>query len=910
MVFTSFIATFFISIAFVAYELFLFYESTEEKILSAGKIVAINSMASLSFQDRRTAYETLSSLAVETSLVYSAFYDASGHIFADQKGARWQDDTTIPLSVDPLVAQKEYCTWEGLFLTVSVPIFFEKDFLGVVVLATRQTELLTRFQSYLFLGLGFFFISFFLAYLLSFFSQRFLTNSVLALCKDMKEVADTKKYSVRSKLQTNDELQMLAEGFNSMLDQIQGQNEELERQKMTLEDSVRERTTELFLANQNLSHIVDELKEAQKSAEEATQAKMQFLANISHEIRTPMNGILGMAELLTKSKMNRKQMQLLETLQHSGRELLVMINELLDFSRLESGKFDINIAAFDLHQLWDKCLDIFKVGAQKKGIELAMILDKSVPDKIRSDPDRIRQILVNLLGNALKFTAKGSVVLRVGVESHDGSKRLMFSVTDTGIGISPEHQEKIFLPFTQADETMVRDYGGTGLGLTIVHQIVTLLKGEITLESTVGKGSTFTVFLPFGDVEGEQKNVQELLTGTSVYSFGMSSLSQTALEKIIDRYGVAVEHFEALDGIVDKLAGKSEQVLVFVQTDDKAELADIIESCLVGGKKIFVRVGSLTLEEESESQDEKADFVIHTPVHLSDIQCIFQRIAGTEKITENKVQADYPEGARFDARVLLVEDNAVNQLVATKSLELFGVRVEIAENGQVAVDRFNNEDFDLIFMDCQMPVKDGYTASREIRKKEKEGKRKHTPIVALTAHALDKDKTRCIGIGMDDYLLKPFTLKELFACLDKWLVSDTHAQQLEKAKQADSGPDEQETEEIPALDEKILAGLREIEATGARGLIAELFRTYKVSAENMMDKIKIAIQGNDCELVRRTSHALKSSSHNVGAVVLSNLAKKMEFAAQEKKSEKFSELADCIWAEHQRVLEAIDEWKA
>ena len=218
-----------------------------------------------------------------------------------------------------------------------------------------------------------------------------------------------------------------------------------------------------------------------------------------------MNGILGMAELLTKSKMNRKQMQLLETLQHSGRELLVMINELLDFSRLESGKFDINIAAFDLHQLWDKCLDIFKVGAQKKGIELAMILDKSVPDKIRSDPDRIRQILVNLLGNALKFTAKGSVVLRVGVESHDGSKRLMFSVTDTGIGISPEHQEKIFLPFTQADETMVRDYGGTGLGLTIVHQIVTLLKGEITLESTVGKGSTFTVSLPFGDVEGEQK---------------------------------------------------------------------------------------------------------------------------------------------------------------------------------------------------------------------------------------------------------------------------------------------------------------------------------------------------------------------------------------------------------------------
>ncbi len=909
MVLTSFVATFFVAVSFILYEFFLFHENAEERILSAGRIVAVNSMASLSFEDRRTAHETLSSLSVENSLVYSAFYDVRGHLFTDQKGVLWQGDIRIPLSVDPLAAQKESCKWEGLLLTVSVPVYFEKDFLGVVVLVTRQTELITRFQNYLFLSLGFFVISFFLAYLFSFFSQRFLTSPVLALWKDMKEVADTKKYSIRSSITTNDELQMLGDGFNFMLDQIQQQDEELKKQKASLEENVRERTADLFLANQNLQMTIDSLREAKEYAEEASKVKMQFLANISHEIRTPMNGILGMAELLSKSGMNARQSQLLSTLHRSGKEMLLMINELLDFSRLESGKFELSIVTFDLHSLWDNCLDLFKVEAQKKGVELVSILDKDVPFRIQSDPDRIRQILVNLLGNALKFTSKGSVVLRTGVEFQGISKRLVFSVIDTGIGISPEHQKKIFLPFTQANETMVRDYGGTGLGLTIVHQIVALLKGEITLESTAGKGSTFTVSIPFVEVEQVEKVDQGLLAGTLVYSFGMSAFAQTALEKIIERYGLSVEHFTALDGIVGKVAEKTEQMLIFVQTDNEAELSGIIRECTSGGKKTFVRVGNLNFENEAGAHEAKADFVISAPVHLSDIQCIFQRLVGSENLSEKKREEDYPEGVCFYAKVLLVEDNPVNQLVATKSLEIFGVSVEVAENGQVAVDKFGSGAFDLVFMDCQMPVKDGYTATREIREKEKKEGKQRTPIIALTAHALARDKARCVENGMDDYLLKPFTLKELFGCLEKWLAASMCMREVATEEEQTVFEAPEQEDERSALDEKILAGLREIESTGAAGLIAELFQTYKKSVGDMMTKIETGLRENDFELLRRTSHTLKSSSHNVGAVILSELAREMEYAARDNKGEKLPELADRVFAEHQRVLDSIDNWQ-
>lgn len=547
MTLASFMALIFASAVYVGYELVMFRSSAENESRSIARIVGLNSMASLAFRDNEAARETLLSvISGESSIIHAALYDQHGKLFA-QVSDQHDQELVIPVRLDTEFNPEDdpEISWQGATLTVLHPIFQERNRAGYVRLVMTQPTLMRQLTIYLGMSVCVLLASILLAYIFSLFSQRFITMPVLELQGTMEHVAVTGDYSIRARTASKDELGQLAQGFNEMLGRIQGQDNELRSHRERLEENVRSRTRELSEANQILQRTVGELRLARDRAEAANQAKMQFLANISHEIRTPMNGVLGVAEILDHSPLSDRQRQLLQALRQSGADMMVIINDLLDFSKLEAGKFSLHISTFNLHQLLDNCITAFAPQARAKALELVCITSPEVPALIQSDPDRLRQILVNLIGNALKFTASGSIVLNVSLEEEEGTQGwLLISVRDTGIGIPASALDKIFSPFTQADETMTRTHGGTGLGLTIVHQLLGLLEGSISVHSTEGHGSEFIVRIPFIHPERGSEENPPSYAGIFIHTCGLTPLSRVALDNMLGRYSLVAVHYD------------------------------------------------------------------------------------------------------------------------------------------------------------------------------------------------------------------------------------------------------------------------------------------------------------------------------------------------------------------------------
>ena len=515
--------------------------------------------------------------------------------------------------------------------------------------------------------------------------------------------------------------------------------------------------------------ISETLEKARGSAEAAMHAKSRFLANMSHELRTPLNGVVGMASLLENTALDAKQRRFVRTLKTSAEALITLINDVLDLSKAEAGKLELSRAPFDLRRELEQVVGLFSARAYDKGIEIAAHIGRDVPAMINGDPIRLRQVLGNLVNNAVKFTETGAVLLAVtGTPSGDSLAALEFSVTDTGLGVAPQEQERIFEAFEQADGSVTRKFGGTGLGLAISRQLVDLMDGTMGLQSAPGHGSRFWFRIPSG-VPRVELPPAEPAPDSAALVIGLHLIMQGAVRDILARECAQVICVDATPAAVEALAGlgpRIRRVRVIIDSSAATRLEQLVASLRTAAGPRQLEVIALLPPDADATAPPGVSRCLVKPLCTADLGSAETPSDTAESVANtSRVRALPTRGSR--GRALVVEDNAVNQEMARAMLDMLGFHVVTASNGHEGVQAVAaNPELDLIFMDCQMPVMDGLAAARAIREAERGGGR--VPIVALTGNAMPGDREACVAAGMDDYLAKPFSLSALRAMVDKW----------------------------------------------------------------------------------------------------------------------------------------------